>query len=110
MGGDDYAPYIFCDDNGEFAGIDVEIAKEVCKIMGYTPRFVNIDWSDKDRLLKEGKIDCLWDCFFADGQRKRIQLVRSLLKQQAGGSRARRQYDRENSRSRRKENSRSVVQ
>lgn len=68
IGSDDYAPYFFCDENGEFAGIDVEIAKEVCKIMGYTPRFVNIDWSDKDRLLKEGKIDCLWGSFSRTGR------------------------------------------
>ena len=38
IGSDDYAPYFFCDENGEFAGIDVEIAREVCKIMGYTVR------------------------------------------------------------------------
>ena len=68
IGSDDYPPFFFSNDNGAFDGIDVEIATEACKIMGYTPRFVHIEWSDKNRLLDEGKIDCLWGSFTRTGR------------------------------------------
>ncbi len=68
IGSDDYPPFFFNSDNGEFAGIDVELATEACKIMGYKPRFVQIEWSDKNRLLDEGEIDCLWGSFTRTGR------------------------------------------
>ncbi len=63
IGGDNYSPFFFPDDNGNFSGIDVELATEACRIMGYKPQFVYIDWIEKNELLDSGKIDCLWASF-----------------------------------------------
>lgn len=63
IGGSIYEPYFYIDENGEYAGIDVELAREACRRMGYEPVFVTIDWLDKDGLLLDGTIDCAWACF-----------------------------------------------
>lgn len=67
IGGREYAPFFYVNENGEYAGIDIEIAKEACRRMGYTPKFVRIDWDEKDELLKNGDIDCIWSCFGMSG-------------------------------------------
>ena len=43
IGGDNYPPFNYTDENGNPAGIDVELAKEAFHRMGYKPVFVNID-------------------------------------------------------------------
>lgn len=63
IGSDNYVPYSYLDSDGNFTGIDVEIAKEACKRMGYTPVFKQIIWDNKDIYLNEGAVDCLWGCF-----------------------------------------------
>ena len=47
IGGDNYPPFNYTDENGNPAGIDVELAKEAFHRMGYKPVFVNIDWENK---------------------------------------------------------------
>lgn len=42
IGSDIYSPYFYPDDNGDFAGIDVEIAEEACRRLGVTPEFKQI--------------------------------------------------------------------
>lgn len=51
---------MYVDTTGDYAGIDIDIAREACKRAGLKPQFVDIDWNDRDRLLKNGDIDCLW--------------------------------------------------
>lgn len=63
VGGALHEPFFYEDRNGNFAGIDVEIATVACERMGYEAQFQNIEWIDKDRLLSEGTIDCVWTCF-----------------------------------------------
>ncbi len=63
IGSDNYVPYSYLDSDGNFTGIDVEIAKEACRRMGYTPVFKQIIWDNKDIYLNEGAVDCLWGCF-----------------------------------------------
>lgn len=53
-------PYVYIDTTGDYAGIDVDIAREACKRAGIRPQFIDISWNDRDRLLKNGDIDCLW--------------------------------------------------
>ena len=60
IGSDNYVPYSYLDSDGNFTGIDVEIAREACRRMGYTPVFKQIVWDNKDIYLKEGAVDCLW--------------------------------------------------
>lgn len=60
IGVTDNDPYVYIDTTGDYVGIDIDIAREACKRAGLKPQFVDIDWNDRDRLLKNGDIDCLW--------------------------------------------------
>lgn len=68
IGSDDYEPYNYQDENGKPAGIDVEIAVEACRRMGYAPVFKKIPWEQKNDYLESGKVDCLWGCFTMTGR------------------------------------------
>ena len=56
IGSDIYSPYFYLDDNGDFAGIDVEIAEEACRRLGVTPEFKQISWQNKDACLQSGTV------------------------------------------------------
>ncbi len=60
IGVTDNDPYVYIDTTGDYAGIDIDIACEARKRAGLRPQFVDISWNDRDRLLKNGDIDCLW--------------------------------------------------
>ncbi len=71
IGVTDNDPYVYVDTTGDYAGIDIDIAREACERAGLKPQFVDIDWNDRDRLLENGDIDCLWcdysPCYREDG-------------------------------------------
>ena len=69
IGGDNYPPFNYTDENGNPAGIDVELAQEAFRRMGYEPVFINIDWENKKSLVEKGRIDCIWACFSIDGRK-----------------------------------------
>ena len=73
VGVDDYPPFNFPDENGKPSGIDIELAREAFKRMGYNVRFVRIDWDHKDTLLASGDIDCVWSCFSMKGREQRYK-------------------------------------
>ena len=63
IGSDDFRPYIYLDVDDVYAGIDVDLAREACRRMGYEAVFKQINWDEKDDLLASGDIDCIWGCF-----------------------------------------------
>ena len=65
---DNYPPYNYVDTDGNATGIDVELATEAFKRMGYKARFIYIDWEDKKNLLADRTIDCAWGSFSMDGR------------------------------------------
>jgi polar amino acid transport system substrate-binding protein len=65
---DSYEPYTYVDENGEYIGLDVELAKEACKRMDMEPVFVAIKWDNKNVYLADGAIDCIWSCFSINGR------------------------------------------
>ena len=67
-GSDEYEPYVYMDQQGGYAGIDVEIAKEAGRRIGYEIEFIKIKWSEKDNDLAQGKIDCAWGSFSMNGR------------------------------------------
>lgn len=73
VGIDVFDPYSYLDRNGQFAGIDVELATEAFSRLGYTPEFRTISWPDKDNLLSDGTIDCIWSCFSMSGRETKYQ-------------------------------------
>lgn len=68
IGSDTYPPYVYLDDNGDPTGIDVEIATEAFRRMGYQAVFTTIDWEQKKTLVDSGEIDCIWGCFSMSGR------------------------------------------
>lgn len=65
IGGTSYSPYFYRDVNGDYVGIDVDIATELCKRIGYTAVFKELD-SSEGSALKSGMVDCLWCCLNMD--------------------------------------------
>ena len=68
VGCDDYSPFSYADVDGDMTGIDVDLAKEAFSRMGYTPKFVFINWEDKNELLAKGEINCIWSSFTMTGR------------------------------------------
>ena len=48
IGSDNYDPYYYINEQGKTVGIDVELAKEACRRIGYKPVFKKIIWDNKD--------------------------------------------------------------
>ena len=63
IGYDEYHPFAFVDDNGNMAGIDVEIAQEACRRAGLRAEFKQVTWENRDQFLESGQVDCLWSCY-----------------------------------------------
>lgn len=73
IGSDNYEPYFYLDENGAYAGIDVEIATAACERLGWTASFQKINWQEKDALLERGDVDCLWGSFSMNGREDRYR-------------------------------------
>ena len=66
IGSDNYPPYNFLNEDGIPTGIDVELATEAFRRMGYKTEIVQINWEKKKELVESGKIDCIMGCFSMD--------------------------------------------
>ena len=73
VGSDTYPPYVYMDNNGDITGLDVEIAEEAFRRMGYRAEFTTIDWEKKTELVDSGEIDCIWGCFSMAGRENDYQ-------------------------------------
>ena len=63
VGIDKFEPYTYLDVNGDYTGVDIEIAEQVFHRLGYEPEFQFITWSEKNANLADGTIDCIWSCY-----------------------------------------------
>ena len=68
LGSDNYPPYNYLNEDGVPTGIDVELATEAFKRMGYQVDVVQINWEKKKELLESGEIDCIMGCFSMEGR------------------------------------------
>ena len=73
VGSDNYPPYVYLNNDGIPTGIDVDIATEAFKRIGYAAQFETIDWEQKSTLVESGAIDCIWGCFSMDGRENDYQ-------------------------------------
>lgn len=73
IGMDYFEPYSYQTSDGEYKGVDVELAEEALQRLGYQPKFENIVWEDKDELLEDGTIDCLWSSYSMNGREDKYQ-------------------------------------
>ncbi len=56
-----YEPMNYMGDDGKLTGFDTEFAEAVCKKIGETPKFIEINWDTKFTTLDAGQIDCIWN-------------------------------------------------
>ena len=68
LGSDSYPPYNYLNEDGIPTGIDVELATEAFKRMGYQVDVVQINWEKKKELVESGEIDCIMGCFSMEGR------------------------------------------
>ena len=68
IGSDIYPPFNYVSEDGTPTGIDVDLAAEAFRRMGYQAQFETIDWEQKTQLLENGDIDCVWGSFTIDGR------------------------------------------
>ncbi len=68
LGSDSYPPYNYLNEDGVPTGIDVELAAEAFKRMGYQVEVVQINWEKKKELVESGEIDCIMGCFSMEGR------------------------------------------
>ncbi len=64
----DFPPFGYVGDDGEFTGFDIEMATECGKRMGKEVKLQPIDWDAKDMELESGTIDCIWNGFTMNGR------------------------------------------
>ena len=56
----EYPPFSYLDDNGDYAGFDVEMCKAACDILGLEQVIVPINWDTKLISLDNKEHDCVW--------------------------------------------------
>ena len=64
-----FPPFEYIDDDGNYTGFDLDLAKEVCKRNNWT--FVPleiIDWNTKELELNSDEIDCIWSGLTINGR------------------------------------------
>ena len=63
-----YPPYGYMGDDGEYTGVDIDLATEACKRLGWELKLEPIDWDAKDALINQGDITCIWNGFTYEGR------------------------------------------
>ena len=66
----EYPPYGYVGDDGEYTGVDLDLAAEVCDRNGWEFKAEPIDWDAKDALIDAGTITCIWNGFTVTEERK----------------------------------------
>ena len=59
----EFPPMGFVDDNGNYVGFDLDLAKETAKRLNLEFVAQPINWDSKDQELASGNIDCIWNGF-----------------------------------------------
>lgn len=67
---DSFPPMGFRDENGEIAGFDIDLAKEVCSRLGVELKLQPIDWDAKILDLNSRDIDVIWNGLSINEERK----------------------------------------
>ena len=76
-----FAPMAFPDENGEFTGYDVELAREVCRRRGWKLNIKVIEWRNMEQYLATRQIDCVWaGCTITDDRLERMCFTPGYLR------------------------------
>lgn len=63
-----FPPFGYVGDDGEYTGFDIEMAKTLCERLGWEIALQPIDWDYKEAELSSGTIDCIWNGFTMNGR------------------------------------------
>ncbi len=66
-----FPPMGFRDEDNNIVGYDIDLAKEVASRLGVKLKLQPINWDSKDQELKTGNIDCIWNGFSINEERKK---------------------------------------
>ncbi len=64
----EFPPMGFIDEDGEYVGFDLDLAREVAKRLDMEFEAKPIAWDAKDQELEAGNIDCIWNGFTISGR------------------------------------------
>lgn len=64
----DFPPYGYVGDDGNYTGFDLDLAQKVCDMEGWTYTPTPISWDAKDAMLNSGQITCIWNGFTIEGR------------------------------------------
>ena len=64
----EFPPFGYVGEDGEFTGLDLEMARELASRLGWEIALQPIDWDAKDFELESGTIDCIWNGFTINGR------------------------------------------
>ena len=64
----EYPPFGYMDDEGEYVGFDLDLAKAVCDAKGWEFEAKPVNWDAKDSELNSGTMDCIWNGFTINGR------------------------------------------
>ncbi len=64
----EFPPYGYVGNDGEYTGVDLDLAKEVADRNGWEFEAMPIDWDSKDAMLNAGTINAIWNGFTIEGR------------------------------------------
>ncbi len=67
---DSFPPMGYRNEKNEIVGFDIDLATEVTKRMGVALKLQPIDWAQKFNELNSGLIDCIWNGYTLDDERR----------------------------------------
>lgn len=67
---DSFPPMGFRNEQNEIVGYDIDLAREVCKRLGFELVLRPIDWNAKELEIASGNIDCIWNGFTMTPERQ----------------------------------------
>ena len=77
---DTFAPMGFRDENGELAGVDIELMTAVSDVMGIPFELQPIDWTMKETELNNKNIDLIWNGYsITDERREQVNFSQPYL-------------------------------
>ncbi len=75
----EFPPMGFKDDQGNYVGFDLDLAKEAAKRMGKEFVAQPIAWDSKDQELASGNIDCIWNGFTISGREDQYTWTKAYM-------------------------------
>ena len=76
----EFPPYGYVGNDGQYTGVDLDLAKEVCARNGWEFKAEPIDWDAKDALLNAGTINCIWNGFTIEGREGQYEFSQPYMR------------------------------